>query len=131
MKNELLDIYKCSICGNIVEVVHSGDESLVCCGDQMGKITVNAGPKGSEKHIPVITVDGNTVTVSVGSVTHPMLPEHYIEWIELISDDKAQRITLNPGDDPKVTFDLIPGVKHYYARAYCNVHGLWLSENNK
>ena len=118
-----LQIYKCQVCGNIVEVIHTGAGTLVCCGQPMNLLTENSTDAATEKHVPVIEkVDGG-VKVTVGSVAHPMEDKHYIEWIELIADGTAYRRFLNPGDTPEATF-MITADK-VSAREYCNVHGLW------
>jgi len=128
MKNNIFDIYKCEICGNIVEIIHPGDESLVCCGDDMKKISPSSGPEGQEKHIPVIHRQGDEVTVAVGTIPHPMTEEHHIEWIELILGDKAEKVFLHPGMEPKATFCVDKNEEKLFARTYCNIHGLWISE---
>jgi len=124
-------IYKCSICGNIVEVFHAGDGELVCCGKPMDLVEEKTEDKGSEKHVPVVEVlpanvcqgrDG--VKVKIGEVPHPMEEDHFIEWVEVkTSDGKTGEKFLKPGDEPEVIFytrkDLVQ------VRAYCNVHGLW------
>lgn len=118
-----LEIYKCMKCGNIIEVTHGGDGELVCCGEPMKKMAENTTDAAKEKHVPVIEkVDGG-YTVKIGSVDHPMTEEHYIEWIELLADDKAYRAFLKPGQPPQATF-LIDAVR-VSAREYCNLHGLW------
>ena len=119
-----LEVYKCSLCGNMVEMVHGGDGELVCCGEPMKKLTENTTDAAKEKHVPVIeTIDGG-YKVSVGSVLHPMEDEHYIEWIELIADGKAYRQFLNPGDQPIAEFP-VDGPNYHRAREFCNKHGLW------
>lgn len=120
---EILQIYKCTICGNVVEVVHAGRGQLVCCGQPMSLMEIKTTGEGKEKHIPVIERDGNRVVVEVGSVPHPMEENHYIEWIEVIDDGFVQRVQLKPKDEPKAEF-IVTGEK-ITARAYCNVHGLW------
>jgi superoxide reductase len=118
-----LEIYKCMMCGNIVEVTHGGDGELVCCGEPMKKMTENTTDAAKEKHVPVIEKIDGGYTVTVGSVEHPMTDEHYIEWIELLADGKAYRQFLNPGDAPKATFRV--EAENVSAREYCNLHGLW------
>ena len=121
-KNE---VYKCPLCGNIVEVMHTGAGELVCCGqpmDLMGENTVDAA---QEKHVPVVEAVDNGFKVSVGSVAHPMEDKHWIEWIELIADGKVYRQTLKPGDAPEATF--CTDASDVTARAYCNLHGNWKS----
>lgn len=121
-----LEIYKCSICGNIVEVMHAGASALVCCGEEMKLMAENSADAAKEKHVPVIEVGGGTITVKIGSVPHPMEEKHYIEWIELIGDDKSYVHFLKPGDAPQATFPLT--AKKVIAREYCNLHGQWKSE---
>jgi len=122
MKNRL-EIYKCEICGNIVEVVHVGGGELVCCGKPMKLYAENTVDASKEKHVPVLErVDGG-FKVSVGSVAHPMEEKHYIEWIELIADNKVYRQFLKPGDEPSAVFNI--NASNVWAREYCNLHGLW------
>ena len=120
---QLNQIYKCEVCGNIVEVLHTGVGELVCCGEPMVLLTENTVDAAKEKHVPVIEKSGSTVTVKVGSVAHPMLQEHYIEFIELLADGKTYRKFLKPGDKPEATFEIT--AKKVSAREYCNLHGLW------
>ena len=119
-------IYKCEICGNIVTVVEDGGGELVCCGQEMTLIkekTVNE--EGKEKHVPVVEINGNKVTVTVGSVHHPMEPNHYIMLIQLMDGEKILfEKWLNPGEPPVAEF-LADKTEHLKAREYCNVHGLW------
>ena len=120
---EKLEIYKCELCGNIIEVLHGGAGELVCCGQPMKQFTENTVDAAKEKHVPVIEKGPDGITVKVGSVAHPMEAEHYIEWIELIADGKAYRQFLNPGDTPEATFKV--DADQVTAREYCNLHGLW------
>ncbi len=123
---KLLEIYKCEACGNIVEVVHAGAGTLVCCGEKMKLFVENTVDASKEKHVPVITkIDGGW-KVAVGSVAHPMEEKHYIEWIELIADGKAYRQFLKPGGKPEAEFWI--EAENVMAREYCNIHGLWKSE---
>ncbi|EKD56411.1 MAG: hypothetical protein ACD_58C00199G0003 [uncultured bacterium] len=122
----LNQIYKCSVCGNIVELVHVGGGTLVCCGKPMGLLKENSVDAAYEKHVPVIEKGLNSTTIKVGSVAHPMEPEHYIEWIELLVDDKVDRQYLKPCDRPEAHFNILG--HNMSARAYCNLHGLWKSE---
>jgi len=125
---QINDIYKCEICGNIIESVHSGSDTLTCCGQLMTKMEPKTGPEGQEKHLPVIEKNGNKITVMVGSVPHPMVEEHFIEWIEIIIGDKVQRVFLKPGDEPTVEFEIMGINETIVARAYCNIHGLWTTK---
>ncbi len=118
-----LEIYKCSLCGNIVEVLHGGDGELVCCGEPMKKLTENTTDAAKEKHVPVIEKISGGYTVKIGSVAHPMTDEHSIEWIELLADGKAYRQFLSPGDAPEATFMVT--ATQVSAREHCNLHGLW------
>jgi superoxide reductase len=119
-----LGIYKCEVCGNIVEVLHSGVGELVCCEKPMVLQKEKANDQGKEKHVPVIEDQGNGYFVKIGSVPHPMEEKHYIEWIELLADGKAYRQFLKPGDKPEAFFE-VTGAS-VSAREYCNLHGLWL-----
>ena len=118
-----LDVYKCNLCGNIIEVLHGGDGELVCCGQPMAKLAENTTDAAKEKHVPVIEKIDGGYKVSVGSVLHPMADDHYIEWIELLADGKAYRQFLNPGDEPIATFCV--EANSVSARELCNKHGLW------
>jgi superoxide reductase len=120
---QLNQIYKCEICGNIVEVLHTGVGELVCCGEPMKLLVENTVDAAKEKHVPVIEKSGNKVTVKVGSVAHPMEEKHYIEFIELMADGKVYRKFLKPGDKPEATFEVT--ATKVTAREYCNLHGLW------
>lgn len=122
---ERLQVYKCELCGNIVEVLHQGDGKLICCGEEMKNFAENTVDAAKEKHVPVIECTAEGIKVTVGSVEHPMTPDHYIEWIELIADGKVYRQFLNPGEKPEAIFKL--DAKEVYARGYCNLHGLWRS----
>jgi superoxide reductase len=115
---KLNEIYKCEICGNIVTVLHEGSGGLVCCGQDMKLQEEHTeDPKLGEKHVPVI--EGKKVVI--GSITHPMEEEHYIEWIEASDDKQVSRVFLKPGEKPEAEFDFEPTS----AREYCNLHGLW------
>jgi len=116
-------IYKCEICGNIVEVLHEGAGELVCCGKPMKLIVENTTDAAREKHVPVIEKIADGYKVSVGSVLHPMIDVHYIEWIELDADGQVFRKYLKPGDTPVAIFNV--SAENVTAREYCNIHGLW------
>ena len=120
---EKLQIYKCAVCGNIVEVLHGGVGELVCCGQPMELLDEKTADAATEKHVPIIEKTNGGYKVTVGSTLHPMEEKHYIEWIELLTNGKAYRQFLNPGDAPEAEF----GVKAdlVTAREHCNVHGLW------
>ncbi|RJS86117.1 desulfoferrodoxin [Candidatus Bathyarchaeota archaeon] len=123
---ELKQIYRCNICGNIVTVLHAGVGELVCCGQPMELLVEKTEETGLEKHVPVIEKAGNKVKVKVGSVPHPMEQNHYIEWIEIIADDKVYRKFLIPGDKPEAEFEIT--AEKIEAREYCTIHGLWKSK---
>jgi len=118
-----LEVYKCGVCGNIIEVLHAGKGNLVCCGQPMNLLVENTVDAAKEKHVPVIeTVEGR-VKVKVGEVPHPMEEKHWIEWVEIIADGKIYRQYLNPGETPEATFNVT--ADQITAREYCNIHGLW------
>ncbi len=121
----LKQVYKCNECGNIVEVLHTGQGELVCCGQPMELLQEKATDAGLEKHVPVVETTTSGTKVKVGSVPHPMEEKHYIEWVELITDGESCRHFLKPGDKPEADFD-ISGQK-VSAREYCSIHGLWKS----
>lgn len=123
MATERLQIYKCSVCGNMVEMVHASVGELVCCEKPMNLLVENTTDASKEKHIPVADISGDSLRVRVGSVPHPMEEKHYIEWIELIAGNKAYRRFLKPGDAPETTFCKQEGP--FITREYCNIHGLW------
>jgi len=120
---EKLQIYKCEICGNIVEILNEGKGELVCCGEPMKLYAENTVDAAKEKHVPVVEKVSGGVKVTVGSVLHPMEEKHYIEWIEIIADGKAYRQFLKPGDVPEATFNV--DAQDISVREYCNLHGLW------
>jgi superoxide reductase len=120
---ERLEVYKCDLCGNIVEVLHGAAGELVCCGEPMKLMVENTVDAAKEKHVPVIEKIPGGVKVMVGSVAHPMEEKHYIEWIEIIADGKAYRQFLNPGEAPEATFNV--EAEQVTARELCNLHGLW------
>lgn len=119
----LKQIYKCNICGNIVEVLHTGAGELVCCGEAMQLMQEKREDVGQEKHLPVIEKTPDKVTVKVGSIPHPMEDNHYIEWVEVVSDGKSYRQFLKAGDSPEATFEI--KAEKITAREYCTLHGLW------
>lgn len=122
---QLKQIYKCAICGNIIEMVHTGAGELVCCGQPMDLLTENSIEAALEKHIPIIEETDQGYLIRVGSEAHPMTEEHFIEWIELLADDKVLRLHLSPNQVPKAEFNI--KAEKVSARAYCNLHGLWKS----
>ena len=118
-------IYRCNVCGNIVEVLHAGIGELVCCGQPMELLKELTEDVGQEKHVPVIEKTESGVKVKVGSVPHPMETNHFIEWIEIIADGKTYRKFLRPGDEPEAEFEV--KAENIEAREYCNLHNLWKS----
>jgi superoxide reductase len=120
----LNEIYKCEVCGNIVEMVHAADGELVCCGKPMVLQAANTVDASKEKHVPVVEKNAQGTLIKIGTVAHPMEEKHYIEFIEVISGNKVYRAYLKPGDKPEAQFEL---EKVDFARAYCNLHGLWKS----
>jgi len=122
---EISQIYKCTVCGNIIEVVHTGGGELVCCGQPMVIEQEKDMEEGTEKHRPIIERTDSGVIIRVGSVPHPMESEHYIEWIEVITEHRVYRKALEPNMEPLAEFCL--NAVHISARAYCNKHGLWKS----
>ena len=122
---KLFEIYKCKVCGNITKVYHEADGILSCCGKEMVQQIENTTDAAVEKHVPVITKIKDGFEVQVGETLHPMGEDHYIEWIELIVDDRwVTTAFLKPGDEPKVIFKGCLGDK-VEAKAYCNLHGYW------
>jgi superoxide reductase len=122
---KLKQIYKCAICGNMVEVIHEAGGELSCCGQAMTLMTENTVDASKEKHIPVIEKTATGFLVKIGSIPHPMEEKHFIEWIELIADEKVYRKHLKPGDKPEAEFLLPVNAFKVEAREYCNLHGLW------
>jgi superoxide reductase len=120
---EVHQIYKCEVCGNIVEVIHGGKGELVCCGKPMKLFKEGAVDAALEKHVPVIEKAEKGFKVKVGSVAHPMEEKHYIEWIEAAADGKVYKQFLKPGDAPEAEFCV--DADRITAREYCNIHGLW------
>ena len=117
--------YVCKHCGNVVEMIRESGVPVVCCGEKMTYIAPNTVEAAHEKHLPAVTISGDTVHVSVGTVTHPMQDAHYIEWIYMITKKGAQCRLLHPGDAPQATFVLADGDKAESVYSYCNLHGLW------
>ena len=122
-----LEVYKCELCGNIVEVMHGGGGTLVCCGEDMKLQVEGTVDAAREKHVPVIHKTASGYKVVVGDVAHPMLAAHYIEWIELIADGAVYRRYLEPGQAPEAEFCIQADT--VTAREYCNPHGQWKTDN--
>ena len=120
-----MKFYRCAHCGQIIAVVKKTGVPVVCCGEPMKELIPGTTDASQEKHVPVFTVSDNVVTVCVGSAAHPMLPEHYIEWVAIETRLGNQRKKLQPGMEPKVCFSLCQGDEVQAVYAYCNLHGLW------
>jgi len=118
-----LEVYKCNKCGNIIEVLVGGVGELVCCGEPMELLTENTVDAAKEKHVPIIEKIDGGYKVKVGSTPHPMEEKHYIEWIELLADDRSYIAFLKPGMAPEATFKVDAATVS--AREHCNLHGLW------
>ena len=120
-----MTFYKCSHCGNIIAHIHDSGVRVVCCGEEMIPLLPNTSDGAGEKHVPVIRQEGNIVTVTVGSVEHPMLDAHHIAWVLLETTTGRQRKALKPGEKPVAVFALAEGEAVVAAYEYCNLHGLW------
>ena len=120
-----MKFYRCSHCGQIIAIVKETGVPVVCCKEPMTEVLPGTTDASLEKHVPIFTVEGNKVQVSVGSAAHPMLPEHYIEWVAIQTEFGNQRKQLCPGDEPKVCFSLCDGDEVKAVYAYCNLHSLW------
>ena len=127
MKNT--KFYVCPHCGNLVEMVHDAGPKPVCCGQKMQELVPNTVEASGEKHIPAVTLGDGFVEVNVGSVDHPMVDVHWIQWVQLVTDQGSYRKELKPGEAPHVKF-LLGGEKPLAVYAYCNLHGLWKTELN-
>jgi superoxide reductase len=119
--------YICEHCGNLIGMVNDAGVPVVCCGQKMTALVPNTVEASGEKHLPVVKIEGNTLTVNVGSVDHPMIPEHLIQWIYVETENGGMRRALKAGDAPNVTFCL-GDEKPVAVYAYCNLHGLWMTE---
>lgn len=123
--SEKLGVYKCALCGNIVEVLHAEAPAMSCCGQEMGLLKANSVDAALEKHVPVVEKIEGGFLVKVGSVAHPMEEKHLIEWIEINADGLVYRKFLKPGDAPEAKF--MVDAEAVIAREYCNLHGFWTS----
>ncbi len=119
--------YICNHCGNLVGTIRPSGVPIICCGEKMQALTPKTTDTGAEKHLPVAKVDGTKVTVNVGSIDHPMLEEHRIEWIYLQTENGGMRKALKAGDAPSATF-CVGDDKPVAVYAYCNIHGLWMTK---
>lgn len=126
MSNQF-EVYKCIHCENIVEVLHAGAGELSCCGDPMKRMVEGTSDGAKEKHVPAIEKTADGFKVKVGSVPHPMLPEHWIEWIEVLADGRSYKKFLNPGEAPEAEFCI--KAEKIVAREFCNLHGLWKADS--
>jgi superoxide reductase len=123
--SEKLGVYRCNLCGNIAQMLHAEDPPMSCCGEEMNLLKANSVDAAKEKHVPEVEkIDGGYL-VKVGSVAHPMEEKHYIEWIELNTDDMVLRKFLKPGDKPEAVF--LTDATNVTAKEYCNLHGFWRS----
>ena len=116
---------KCNVCGNLVEQINATAVPIMCCGQPMMELKAGTTDGAAEKHVPIYEVNGNVVTVKVGSVEHPMTPEHYIQWIDIQTTGGIQRVNLTPNDKPEATFTINEGDEVIAVYEYCNLHGLW------
>lgn len=123
-----MKFYICKHCGNIITFMENKGVPVMCCGEKMSELVPGSVDAATEKHVPVISVEGNKVTVTVGEVEHPMAEEHFIEWIALETQEGNQRKELKPGSKPQAVFMLAETDKAVAAYAYCNLHGLWKAE---
>lgn len=120
--------FRCRHCGNMIGMIHEAGPTVVCCGEEMTYLNANTTDAATEKHVPVITIDGTKVNVTVGSVPHPMLPEHHIAWIYLLTEQGGQRKCLPVDGEPSVDFAITEDDRVIAAYEYCNLHGLWKAE---
>lgn len=123
-----LKFYKCMNCGNIITYMENKGIPVMCCGKQMAQLVPGAVDAAQEKHVPVVAVNGGKVTVTIGSVEHPMVEEHYIQWIALETKEGVQVKYLEPGAKPEVAFALSETDEAVAAYEYCNLHGLWKAD---
>ncbi len=130
MSNTTQKFYICKHCGNIVGLINNAGVPLVCCGEKMTELVPNTSEGAFEKHLPVVEVVDGKVTVKIGSVPHPMVSEHFIEWVYIQTKQGGQRKILTPGSAPKVSFILTDDDELISAFAYCNIHGLWKTDEN-
>lgn len=122
-----MKIMQCAHCGNQIFVLHDAGVPMMCCGETMQELVAGSTDAALEKHVPAVTVSGSTMEVTVGEVPHPMLAEHFIQWIAVEQGDRVQFARLHPDKEPKATFTVEPG-QAYTVYEYCNLHGLWKAE---
>ncbi len=123
-----MKFYKCKHCGQIIAIVKKTGVPVICCGEPMEELVAGTTDAAVEKHVPVVEIKDGCVFVTVGAAEHPMIPEHYIEWIALQTKNGNQRKALNPGEPPKACFQICEGDEVKAVYAYCNLHSLWKSE---
>lgn len=123
-----MKFYRCAKCGKMIGMIQSSPCPTMCCGEAMEELTANTTDAATEKHVPVVEISGNTVTVTVGSVEHPMLEKHYIQWIALETKQGMQRKPLVPDTKPQAVFAVAEGDEPVAAYEYCNLHGLWKAD---
>lgn len=126
MMRDKATFYRCEVCGNLVELINKGGGELVCCDQPMTELKPNTVDASVEKHVPAVTRKDGKLYIQIGSTPHPMVPEHYIEWVAVIGDKTMRRIALAPGEEPKV--ELVDTGEEVDVYAYCNIHGLWKTE---
>lgn len=126
-----MKFYTCKVCGNFVGMIKESGVAMMCCGQPMTELISGTTDGAHEKHVPVVTVEGNTVKVNVGAVDHPMVDAHYIEWVAIETKQGAQRKKLTPGDAPSLVFVLSDDDEYVACYAYCNLHGLWKADATK
>jgi len=120
---ETMQVFRCEVCGHVIQIMHGGAGTLVCCNQPMTLLTENTTDAAQEKHVPVVEREDGQIKVHVGSVDHPMDEKHYIEWIEVVAEGVVMQRYLKPGDAPAATF--ATDARELTVRAYCNLHGLW------
>jgi superoxide reductase len=120
------EIYKCSVCGNIIEILHEGAGTLTCCEKEMIKMEEKTSEEGNEKHKPILEKNDEGVAVKVSSIPHPMEDSHFIEWVEITTNKGTSKKFLKPGEKPEEKFPV--GEEVIKVRSYCNLHGLWKGE---
>ena len=123
-----MEFYICEHCGNIVEMIHDSGVPIMCCGQKMTRLEPGTTDAAVEKHVPVFKMDGGKVSVQIGEVIHPMVEEHFIQWIAIETKEGTQRKTLRAGDEPKAEFALTDDDELIAVYAYCNLHGLWKAQ---
>lgn len=124
------DFYKCSACGNVVDIIEDSGKDITCCGKKLEKLEPNVVEASAEKHLPVAEIDGDIITVRVGTVEHPMVDEHFIKWVSVMSANRVQRVFLAPHQKPEAVFN-VPEEGEISVYEFCNIHGLWMIKLKK